>query len=103
MKLQCYAQRLAQIAKQKGIKLVVKENLGVLLFIRTVSCRTDTEASAKVRPQTLINRENQGRAGSTSEQCDATSAIETLKAVGAEQSTTDAEESLTSSVGADGR
>ena len=75
----------------------------LFIIIRAVSCRMEyTRASAKVRPQTLINRENQCRAGSASEQCDAASAIEAFETVGVEQSTTDAEESLTSSIGANG-
>ena len=75
----------------------------LFIIIRAVSCRMEhARTSAEVRPQALINRENQCRAGSASEQCDAASAIEAFEAVGAEQSATDAEESLTSSVGTDG-
>jgi len=82
----------------------LEKNDVLFIIIRAVSCRMEhTKASAKVRPQTLINRENQCRAGSASEQCDAASAIEAFKTVGTEQSAANAEESLTSSVGTNGR
>jgi hypothetical protein len=59
--------------------------------------------SAKVCPQTLINRENQSRAGSASEQCDSATAVQALQTVSAVERTTDTEEGLSASVGTNGR
>jgi len=79
-----------------------KGNRYVVSFCCALSRRVRERVLAKVCSQAFVNCEDQCRAGPASQQCDAASTIKALETVSTEEGTTDAEEGLSSSVGANG-